>query len=236
MVKVGAGRTAGEGLFKISGVGEAGENLEFVFTDGNGSYDNPPGGGNYLTNLDDFEVQDGNVFSYQPPPIVSAPQIINHFVDSTATNIADRNVRIYLPRGYTQNSTKRYPVLYLHDGQNVFDPGGDFGSWSADATATREIGQGRMRETILVGIDNTANRIPEYMPPNDTYQGTQGRGDSYASFVINNVRPYLDFNFRTLNDPHARFLVRRIDLALLRSRIFRLRKNRRFLARILDFA
>ena len=201
MTKTGPGRLAGESLFKISGVGEAGEQLEFVFHDGNGNYDNPPGGGNYLTNLDVFEIQDGNVFSYQPPASVSAPQVLSHFVNSTATNIAGRNVRIYLPRAYTQNASKRYPVLYLHDGQNVFDPGGPYGSWSADATATREIGQGRMRETIMVGIDNTASRIPEYMPPNDSYQGTPGRGDAYASFVINNVRPYVDASFRTLNDP-----------------------------------
>ncbi|MGZ4967163.1 MAG: alpha/beta hydrolase-fold protein [Chthoniobacterales bacterium] len=201
MTRVGNGRSAGESLFKISGIGAAGEQIEFVFTDNNGHFDNPPGGGNYLTDLDAFEVQDGNVYSYQPPAVVSAPQIITHFVDSTAANIASRNLHVYLPRGYTQNTTRRYPVLYFHDGQNVFDPGGPFGSWSANATATREIGQGRMRETIMVGIDNTDQRIPEYMPPNDTYQGTPGRGDAYASFVINNARPYLDFNFRTLNDP-----------------------------------
>ncbi len=201
MTKIGAGRFPGESLFKINAVGDAGAQIEFVLTDGSGHYDNPPGGGNYLSDLDVFEVQDGNVFSYQPPAVVSPPQIVTHYVDSTATNIAGRNVRIYLPRGYTQNTSKRYPVLYLQDGQNVFDPGGDFGSWSADAAATREIGQGRMREAIMVGIDNTASRIPEYMPPNDSYQNTQGRGDAYANFVINNVRPYLDFNYRTLNDP-----------------------------------
>jgi predicted alpha/beta superfamily hydrolase len=201
MTKIGPGRTAGESLFKISGVGEAGETIEFVFNDGNNHWDNPPGGGNYLTNLDVFEVQDGNVFSYQPPPAVSAPTIITHNVDSTAPNIPARTVRIYLPRGYTQNVTRRYPVIYLHDGQNVFDPGGPFGSWSADATATKEMGQGRMREAILVGIDNDSARIPEYQPPNDSYQGTQGRADAYASYVINNVRPYIDTTYRTLNDP-----------------------------------
>ncbi len=195
------GASTGESLFKISGVGVEGEALEFVFTDGAGHYDNPPGGGNYLTDLDVFQVQDGNVFSYQPPATVSPPQIVTQFVNSTAPNIAGRNIRIYLPRAYPQNSTRRYPVLYLHDGQNVFDPGGSFGSWSADATATREIGQGRMREAILVAIDNTAARIPEYMPPTDSYQGTQGRGDAYANFVINNVRPYVDTTYRTLNDP-----------------------------------
>ena len=201
MTKAGAGRVAGESLFKINGVGQAGEFFEFVFSDGHNNFDNPPGGGNYLTSLDDFEVEDGNVFSYQPPATFSAPTIITQFVNSTASNIPGRNVHVYLPRGYTQNVNRRYPVVYFHDGQNVFDPGGPFGSWSADATATKEMGQGRMREAILVGIDNDSARIPEYMPPTDSYQGTQGRGDAYASFVINNVRPYVDANFRTLNDP-----------------------------------
>ena len=57
-----------------------------------------------------------------------------------------------------------------------------------------------MREAILVGIDNDSARIPEYQPPNDSYQGTQGRADAYASYVINNVRPYIDTTYRTLND------------------------------------
>lgn len=202
MTKAGAGRVAGESLFKISGIGEAGESLEFVLNDGSGQWDNPPGGGNYLTGCDVFYVQDGNVFSYQPPAAVSAPQMVTQMVDSTAPGIAGRRVRVLLPRGYAQNSWKRYPVLYLHDGQNVFDPGGAFGSWSADATAAREIGQGRVRETILVAIDNdAANRIPEYQPPGDSYNGTAGRADAYASFVIHNVRPYVDAHFRTLNDP-----------------------------------
>jgi predicted alpha/beta superfamily hydrolase len=201
MTKMDAGRTPGESLYKISGVGQPGENIEFVFSDGNGNFDNAPGGGNYLTPLDVFEVEDGNVFNYQPPPTFSAPAIISHFVGSSVANIPGRNVRVYLPRGYNENTARRYPVIYFHDGQNVFDPGSSFGSWSADATATTEIRAGRMRETIMVGIDNNGPaRIPEYQPPNDSYQATQGRADAYASFVINNVRPYVDNAFRTLND------------------------------------
>lgn len=54
----------------------------------------------------------------------------------------------------------------------------------------------------MVGIDNdAANRIPEYLPPNDSYEGVPGRADAYASFVIDNVRPYLDATYRTLNSP-----------------------------------
>lgn len=202
MTKIGPGRSAAESLFKISGVGEAGEPIEFVFNDGNGNWDNPPGGGNYLTNIDVFQVQDGNVFSYQPTPVVSAPHIIiTEPIESHATNIPDRPVRIYLPRGYDQNITRRYPVVYFHDGQNIFDPGGPFGSWHAETVATREIGQGRMREAILVGIDNdNNNRIWEYLPPTDKFQNTDGRADAYASFVINDVRPHIDQTFRTLNE------------------------------------
>ncbi len=202
MTKIGVGRTANESLYKISGVGEAGENIEFVLSDGNGNYDNPPGGGNYLTKIDIFEVEDGNVFAYQPPATFSAPTIITHFVDSSVANIPGRDVHVYLPRGYTENTTRRYPVVYFHDGQNVFDPATAYNhvEWQADETATREISQGRMREAILVGIDNTTARIPEYQPPSDSYQGTPGRADAYANFVINNVRPYIDTNFRSLND------------------------------------
>ena len=202
MTKIGPGRFAGESLFKINRIGDAGETLEFVFNDGIGNWDNPPGGGNYLTKIDVFQAQDGNVFSYQPPPAVSVPQIITNFVNSSVTNIPGRNVHVYLPRGYTQNTTRRYPVVYFHDGQNVFDSSTAFGGveWQADETATREISQGRMREAILVGIDNTSARIQEYQPPNDSFQGTQGRADAYAGFVINNVRPYIDNTFRTLPD------------------------------------
>ncbi len=201
MQRAGPGRAAGESLWQLRGIGEAGEPLEFVFNNGAGSWDNPLGGGNYLTTLDVLHVQDGNVYSYQPEPQISAPQIVSQFINSTAPNIDGRNIRIYLPRGYVQNSAKRYPVLYLHDGQNVFDPGGSNGSWSADATATREMARGRMREAILVAIDNTPARIAEYQPPTDKFSGTPGRADAYASFVINNVRPYVDTHFRTLNDP-----------------------------------
>ena len=149
-----------------------------MLDDGAGNWDNPPGGGNYLTSEDDSYVQDGNVFLYQPPATISDPQIIDHYVDSAANNIPGRYVHVCLPRGYIQNTTHRYPVVYFHDGQNVFGAGGPFGSWHADSTATTEIGQGRMRETILVGIENDRARIPEYQPPNDSYQGTQGRADA----------------------------------------------------------
>src|SRR5712692_7352333 len=75
-----------------------------------------------------------------------------------------RTLTVWLPPGYDDDPHARFPVLYLHDGQNVFEahraPGGV--SWQAHATAGRLIRAGRLRPVILVGIDNTPERLDEY--------------------------------------------------------------------------
>ncbi|NBR46065.1 MAG: hypothetical protein EBT68_02970 [Verrucomicrobia bacterium] len=129
-------------------------------------------------------------------------------LQSTVTNIPSRPVTIYLPRGYTQNTWKKYPVLYFHDGQNVFFPGGSFGTWDADRIANHEISQGRMRESILVAIPNGnaygSDRLYEYLPDGDTitnYAGLglnfTGRASLYLRWILDNLTPTLDLNFRT---------------------------------------
>ena len=202
MVDIGAGREAGERHYKLSGIGEAGSDLIFVFNDGAGQWDNAfsQPGVNYQTKLDFIFVQDGNVFNYRPEAVVSAPRFETRNINSTAPGIDGREIKIYLPRGYDSHPTRRYPVLYMHDGQNVFAPGGAFGSWDVDLTIRDEIQMGRVRESIVVGINNTAARLSEYLSPTDSFGGF-GRCDDYADFVINNVRPALDLNYRTLNDP-----------------------------------
>ena len=202
MTRLGQGRTGSEHRYMVSGIGEAGRPLEFVLhglIDGVEQWDNPAVGGinnNYYTPLDTFFVQDKNIYNYTPPATVSGPQIIsvaNWASSYTGNGIPSRGGRVYLPRGYTQNTTKRYPVLYMQDGQNVFDPGGDFGSWSADAAATREITQCRMRETIIVAVNNTGSRMSEYGTPQDGYTG-----DYYLKYLVNNVKPNIDASYRTL--------------------------------------
>lgn len=208
MEQMGSGRVEGESLYRISGIGETGEPIEFVphgYLDGVEYWDNAPypgyGDDNYHTTLDVFHLQDGHVFNYRPPANVSAPSILVTNVASSVAGIPGRDVRIYLPRGYEENTWKRYPVLYMHDGQNIFHPGGAFGSWDVDFSATREIGQGRVREAIIVGMDNNTNRLAEYSPPGDAVQGNAGIGDAYMDYVVNHVRPTIDTHFRTLNDP-----------------------------------
>ncbi len=200
----GAGRGGSEKRYKVSGIGEPGQPLVFVghgYESGVEKWDNPSVGGidnNYVTSLDTLWVQDGNVFNYEPPATVSAPQVISvgSWASSyTGNGIPSRGGRVYLPRGYTQNTTKKYPVLYLHDGQNVFDPGGDFGSWSADKAATAEIAGGRMRETIIVAVNNTGSRMSEYGTPQDGYTGNY-----YLMYLAKNVKPTIDSGYRTLTN------------------------------------
>lgn len=228
MQRIGAGRTSTENLFEGSAAAAPADEIEFVFTDGNGHFDNAPAPPrdtaqgaapavpvpyqslvapyNYRTSLDVFAVQDGQVFNYQPPATVSAPSITNRFVNSSVSGIPGRNIHLYFPRGYVENTGRRYPVVYFHDGQNVFFPGGTFGTWDADRIATYEISQGRMREAILVAIDNGdsygSTRQVEYIPPGDQLSG-QGPGiaDKYVQFLRDNVLPTLDYNYRTLNQP-----------------------------------
>ena len=96
--------------------------------------------------------------------------------------------------------------MYFHDGQNVFENSKSgtsaANSWQVDLAATREISQGRLRECILVGLDNTGSRQFEYNAPGDAYPGQPaGIGDSYLHFLVNNAKPTLDDNYRTLSDP-----------------------------------
>jgi predicted alpha/beta superfamily hydrolase len=134
------------------------------------------------------------VYNFWPVPAVSAPRLETAFRDST--NIAGRTIRVYLPRGYNEHTNRFYPVLYLHDGQNLFLGQGTFGCWNADTNAAREIRFGRMRETILVGIDNTAARLREYQPP----ACLDGIADRYAAFLVDEVKPYVDATYRSLPD------------------------------------
>ena len=206
MAQIGPGRTTNEFLYKADHVGRRGELLEFVpngFADGESRWDNPEDGGwnrNYCTPLDTFLLQDGQTYDYWPAPTSSAPRVVVNRIQNAPPGFSNRTIHVYLPRGYEGNASRRYPVLYMHDGQNVFDPGGEFGSWSADAIATREMGQGRMRECIIVGVDNSPRRRQEYEPPGDRYYTNEapGAADAYLKFLTGTVKPAIDRKYRTL--------------------------------------
>ncbi len=110
-----------------------------------------------------------------------------------------RGVYVYLPPTYLENPTARMPVLYLHDGQNLFDPAAAFGgvTWRVPETMDAAASDGRFREAIVVGPENAgADRIAEYTPTVDaTYGG--GRGALYLRMLIEELRPKVDAELRT---------------------------------------
>ena len=103
----------------------------------------------------------------------------------------DRDVIVWLPPSYEEETRKRYPVLYMHDGQNVFDPSTSFlgSDWRADEVADSLIRAGAIEELIIVGINNSPDRISEYT---DTPAGR-----SYAKFVVERLKPFIDSLYRT---------------------------------------
>lgn len=115
-----------------------------------------------------------------------------------------RDVIVYLPPGYGDESERRYPVLYLHDGQNLFDAATAFGGqeWGVDETAQRLIIEGKIASLIIVGIYNTGkHRIEEYTPTRDPRHKKGGRADQYGRLIVEELKPFIDRRFRTLAGP-----------------------------------
>jgi predicted alpha/beta superfamily hydrolase len=111
-----------------------------------------------------------------------------------------RRIWVYLPPQYLSDTTKRFPVMYMHDGQNLFDKATSFsGEWEVDETLNMLTSQGD-KGCIVVGIDNGgASRLNELSPwVNPQYGG--GEGDKYMKFVVQTLKPYVDANFRTKSD------------------------------------
>ena len=115
-----------------------------------------------------------------------------------------RRIWIYLPADYA-TSKKRFPVLYMHDGQNLFDEAtSGFGEWGVDECLDSLFKQGK-KECIVIGIDNGAKRMNEYNPYEFKPYGN-GEGDKYVDFLANTLKPYIDKNFRTLADKKNTFI------------------------------
>ncbi len=107
-----------------------------------------------------------------------------------------RRIWLYLPPGYAK-STKRYPVIYMNDGQNLFDAyTAAFGEWSVDESIDSLIRKNKPG-CIVVGIDNGDKRMNEYNPWEYKDFG-KGEGDAYVDFLAKTLKPYIDKQYRTL--------------------------------------
>ena len=114
-----------------------------------------------------------------------------------------RDLIVYTPPGYYEQPSHQFPVLYLHDGQNLFDgatsfiPGQD---WHVGQTADYGITSGEIEPLIIVGMYNTKARIREYTPTHVPKLGG-GRADRYAKFLIEEVKPFVEREYRALPGP-----------------------------------
>ncbi len=115
----------------------------------------------------------------------------------------DRNLVVYLPPGYDEHPTRRYPVLYLHDGQNLFDPETAFiagRTWRVREAADAAIAAGEVEPLVIVGIHNTGERrLAEYTPTADWRMGG-GEAASYGLLLTHELMPWIAQNYRITAD------------------------------------
>jgi predicted alpha/beta superfamily hydrolase len=117
-----------------------------------------------------------------------------------ANDLQERNVIVWLPPDYGVDPDQRYPVLYMHDGQNIFDPSTSYLGidWQIDETADALIRAGEIPPVIIVGIFNTSDRTLEYTPG--------AKGNAYMDFVVNTVKPMIDSTYLTLTEREHTFV------------------------------
>lgn len=140
--------------------------------------------------------------------LLQEEQIVSRYLE------VPRTVRVYLPPSYGRQVRRRYPVLYLHDGQNVFSTAGTnacfgWGGWDLDKAVDELCLAKRMQEIIMVAVDNSSARYAEYCGPTRFSAPGKSKGKSrkvdknsryqnYAAFLLKELKPRIDREYRTL--------------------------------------
>lgn len=140
--------------------------------------------------------------------------------DFKSSYVESRGFEVWLPSQYSEFPGQRFRVLYMHDGQNVFNRvifNGGIG-WLADSTANELINSGQIDPIIIVAVNNTSKRFNEYCPQKPIENASQSvrdylfgyrnlnldtvlLADAYLKFLVEEVKPYIDANYRTLKAP-----------------------------------
>lgn len=150
-----------------------------------------------------IEVSVANWAGLQPVKTSTVVGNLQFHRDMASNHLANaRTIAVWLPRDYDTDDSIRYPVFYMHDGQNLFDAATSaFGvEWQADEAADRLIREKKIEPLIIVGIYNTPERMNEYTPDRDAERKAGGDGDKYAKFIIEELKPMIDKTYRTKPD------------------------------------
>jgi len=140
----------------------------------------------------------GNAIAQQPHTLTGDIRSHKKFHSALLGN--DRDVIVYLPPGYETSKRKRYPVFYMHDGQNLFDGATSFipgQEWRVDETAQALIDAGKVEPLIIVGIYNTRDRVNEYTAAEDPKYKMGGKADLYGRMLVEELKPFIDSHYRT---------------------------------------
>ncbi len=155
----------------------------------------------------DFQIKGWkDDYPERPKKYTASPQV--RIIDTAFIMSAlgrKRRIWMYLPKGYA-TSAKIYPVLYMQDGQNLFnEKTAAFGEWGVDEcldTLQAQTG----KECIVVGIDNgNEKRMSEYNPFDNPKYG-KGEGNEYVDFLVTQLKPFIDANYRTKKGPENTFI------------------------------
>ncbi len=152
------------------------------------------------------------------------PGILHKHKSFSSDYVRPRRIDVWLPPGYRADDNRRFPVLYMHDGQNLFDPATAYAgeAWEIDAAIAQLADAGAIPPVIVVGIWNTPLRWPEYMIPapfnaapnsaqlRATFAAERGRppiGDAYLRFIVEELKPFIDAHYRTRPDRAHTFVM-----------------------------
>jgi len=159
-------------------------------------------------------------FYAQTPKKISGEGItgeIYRYADFPSKITDARNIDVWLPPNYDGDKGEKYPVIYMHDGQNLFDPKQSFSKvdWGIDETMTRLIKENKINAAIIVGIWNTPRRTIEFMPQRafDVRDKTKRKdkntaeSDKYLQFLVAELKPFIDKTYRTKTDRKNTFIM-----------------------------
>jgi predicted alpha/beta superfamily hydrolase len=110
---------------------------------------------------------------------------------------------VYVPPDYDKETSRRYPVLYMQDGQNLMDEATSYQGieWGIDEAAQKLIAAGAIEPTIIVGVYNTGEfRAAEFTPPLESVDKSKAKGDAYAKMMVEEIKPFIDSKYRTLKE------------------------------------
>ncbi len=151
------------------------------------------------TQISQQEQVDPALIESLPPEAPPHPRVRVHPQFHSRFLPTDRDLSVYVPPGYDEAPERDYPVLYLHDGQNLFDPRTSFipgRTWQVAETADAAIEAGEVEPLIIVGIANTGeHRLAEYTPTRDWKMGG-GDADKYGKLLIHDLLPFIASEYR----------------------------------------